>query len=63
MDKFIDIVIAPDGTMKIDTEGYQGQGCEAALKKLVKAMGGEIISSKRKDEYFEEGKVQIKSAE
>lgn len=60
MERFIDIVIAPDGTINIDMECYKGSGCDVDFKKLVKAMDATVSSSKKKQDYYEQGKVKIK---
>jgi biopolymer transport protein ExbD len=59
MDKYIDVTIDPDGTIHIDMEGYSGTECEADFKKIVKALGT-VVSQRKKPEYYQGNKVQIK---
>lgn len=58
----IDIQINPDGTVDIDLIGYHGQGCDVDLKKIAKQLGV-VLSSKKKQEYYDEAKVKISQKE
>ena len=52
MERFVDIVIAPDGTISVDMECYKGSACDIDFKKLAKAMGATVVSSKKKQDYL-----------
>lgn len=50
MQKII-VKILPDGSMKVEAEGYAGSSCEEATK-FLKALGT-VESETQKSEYFE----------
>ena len=60
--KEIQIIIGPDGEVKIDMIGYSGDVCQADMKKIVRALG-DIVQNKKKAEYFEENHVKISHTE
>jgi len=45
------IEIAPDGTLKIKTEGFKGSECEEELKPIEKALGTVTERVKTSDYY------------
>lgn len=59
MERFIDLVIDPDGTIHVDMECYKGVGCDVDFKKLVKALGVTVVSKKKNQEYYDEGKAKV----
>lgn len=54
----IEIVISPDGQVKLEVKGIKGPGCVPEAKKLAEALG-EIKSQEPTHEYYE--KSQEKS--
>lgn len=49
--KTVQIKIAPDGGVTIDTQGFTGADCEKATKALEAAMGSKT-GDKKKPDYF-----------
>lgn len=62
MSQEIEFKILPDGTVEIDMTGYKGNACEAELRKITRILG-EVVKSKKKQEYYETSKVQITQEE
>ncbi len=50
MSKAIEVVIQPDGSLKIDAVGFTGSDCEKATAFLEDALG-QTASRQRKPEY------------
>ncbi len=51
------IEIAPDGTLRIKTEGFKGSECEEELKPIEKAMG--YVNERIKtSEYYQQSNTQ-----
>jgi len=53
--KQVTITIAPDGTSKVDADGFKGKGCAEATEALEMALTGGDRSGtddKRKPDYF-----------
>ncbi len=50
MSKAIEVIIQPDGSLKIDAVGFQGSDCEQATAFLEDALG-QTESRQRKPEY------------
>ena len=46
----IEVVVGPDGTLKIDAVGFQGADCEKATQFLEEALG-QVSGRQRKPEY------------
>ena len=58
-EKEIDIDILPDGTVRIDMKCFKGGDCEELFKKIAKQLGT-VVSTQKKQEYYEESpKVRI----
>ena len=52
MSKVINIIVAPDGTSRVETEGFSGSECREASRFLEQALGrknGETFTT----EYYE----------
>ena len=50
----VEITIPPDGGEAIvDLDGYQGKGCSDVAAELVKALGGKVVKSDKKCEYYQ----------
>jgi hypothetical protein len=47
----IEVIVAPDGSLKIDAVGFQGADCEKATAFLEQALGA-VAERKRKPEYM-----------
>ena len=56
--KEIDIIIDKDGNIEIDQIGWKGKSCEGAVDDLIKMLGEEVKST-RKKEWYQEKKVKI----
>ena len=52
----VEIVLSPDGSIKVDALGFKGKSCEEATK-FLEGLGGKK-STRRKPEYYEE-KVKL----
>ena len=50
MNKTIEVIVAPDGSLKIDAVGFQGADCEKATVFLEEALGT-VDARQRKPEY------------
>lgn len=52
--KKIVIEIKPDGTTKIDANGFQGQQCTLATRELELALAGDMsnVEDKKKPDFF-----------
>jgi hypothetical protein len=50
MTRAIEIIVKPDGSLKIDAVGFQGADCEKATAFLEKALGT-VKARQRKPEY------------
>lgn len=51
MRKSIEVVVGPDGAIKIDAVGFKGSDCEKATAFLESALGC-VKSKERKPEYY-----------
>ena len=47
----IDVIVHPDGSLKIDAVGFQGADCEKATRFLEEALG-QATSRQRKPEFL-----------
>ena len=50
MNKTIEVIVAPDGQLKIDAVGFQGADCEKATAFLEEALG-QVSDRLHKPEY------------
>ena len=50
MNKTIEVIVSPDGSLKIDAVGFQGADCEKATAFLEQALG-QVAGRRRKPEY------------
>ena len=57
MSKAIEVVIQPDGSLKIDAVGFNGSDCDKATAFLEKALG-QPVGKQRKPEYFNTARVR-----
>ena len=51
MNKTIEVIVAQDGSLKIDAVGFQGADCEQATAFLEQALG-ESRGKQKKPEYY-----------
>ena len=51
------IEIAPDGNLRIKTEGFKGTECEEELKPIEKAMG-RVTERVKTSEYYQQSNTQ-----
>ena len=59
MNKTIEVIVAPDGQLKIDAVGFQGADCEKATTFLEEALG-QVAGRQRKPEYHSQRSVTRK---
>jgi len=52
MKRTITITVARDGSTRVETAGFKGQGCEAITKAIEEALG-KVEKNERKAEFFE----------
>jgi hypothetical protein len=56
MEQRIKAVIGLDGTVKMETmEGFSGTSCAKETEMLLQAIGGTVVESHKKAEYYEDG--------
>lgn len=54
----IEIIISPEGDVKLDVKGLKGPTCLTAIKKLADSVG-ELKSTNLKSEYYEQPQSTI----
>ena len=54
----IEVVIAPNGEIKIHIHGVKGPKCEAITKEMEELLGGEVLERIQTDEYFQSQQEQ-----
>lgn len=57
MAKTIEVIIQPDGQLKIDAVGFKGADCEKATAFLEKALG-QVKGKAKKPEYYRQAQNQ-----
>jgi len=55
--KTIEVIIGPDGSLKIDAVGFQGADCEKVTAFLEKALGA-VKGRQKKPEHYRQAKRQ-----
>ena len=55
--KTIEVIVQPDGTLKIDAVGFSGPDCEKATAFLEEALG-KVADKQKKREYHQQVKRQ-----
>jgi len=55
-ERWIEIVVSPEGDVTMEAHGYHGQGCDAAIQRLTPP-GAEVTGSRRKPEYHQAATV------
>ena len=51
MAKTIEVIVQPDGSLKIDAVGFQGADCEKATRFLEQALGT-VAGKQKKPDYY-----------
>ena len=59
MNKEIEVIVNPDGSVTIEASGFEGKACEDATRELEKVLG-ETTSEQRKSEYYKPSKGFVK---
>ena len=54
--KLITVTLEPDGTSKIDLEGFTGNTCGKVMDDF--RAGDRVVSERRKPEYYAQGRGQ-----
>jgi hypothetical protein len=49
----IDVILKPDGTVKLDVRGVKGDRCLALTEDLEKLLGGAIVERIHTDEFLQ----------
>ena len=56
MEQRIKATISADGTVTMETiSGFQGTSCAKETEQLLQMIGGSVVESHKKAEYFEDG--------
>lgn len=50
----IDVVVAPDGTVKLEVRGAQGKKCLALTEEVEKLLGADVVERVHTDDYYRE---------
>lgn len=58
MDPIIDVTIGPDGTVRIETSGFEGGACEQATRALEDALGT-TTSYEHTSEFYADEKLKV----
>ena len=51
--KKVTVTISEDGTVEVEVDGVVGKGCTNYTDAILKALGGEVVSDKKKPEYYQ----------
>ena len=54
----IEIVIEPDGSVKVEAHGFEGKACHLDVEAIAKALGGQEVERKWKPEAREPKRLQ-----
>jgi hypothetical protein len=57
MTKTIEVIVRPDGSLKIDAVGFQGADCEKATRFLEAALG-KVAGRQKKPEHYRQVRHQ-----
>jgi hypothetical protein len=50
----IEVVISPDGEVRLETRGLRGQACVAETKDLLPALGNKVLTREKTREYYQQ---------
>lgn len=56
-EQIIEVLIAPDGSVKMEGQGFSGPECERAMGALEQSLG-RVVDSERTPEYYNEAKAK-----
>ncbi len=59
----IDVIVAPDGTVRLEVRGAQGKKCLALTEEVEKLLGGAVVERVFTDEYEQEEVEQVQADE
>lgn len=59
MDERIEVVIAPDGSIKYEARGFAGAACEQATQHIRDAVAGAAVTSERTSEFYLDEKQKV----
>jgi hypothetical protein len=57
----VKVTVNEDGTTEVEVNGVQGSGCTEFTDAIVKALGGDVLSDKKKPEYYQDDKGKVTS--
>lgn len=57
-DQVIEVLIAPDGSVKVAALGFSGSACEAATRALEQSLG-RVVSDDRTSDFYREEKAKV----
>ncbi len=57
----VKVTVSPDGSTEIEVNGVKGTGCTKYTDAIVKALGGDVTSDKKKPEYHEQAEDNVKA--
>lgn len=57
-DRFIEVLIKPDGSVTFEGRGFKGADCEQATRALEESLG-KIVSDERTSEFYAEEKAKV----
>lgn len=57
-DQRIEVLIGPDGSVKIEAQGFAGSACEQATKALEDALG-RVVDDQRTSDYWLDEKAKV----
>ncbi len=49
----IDVLVKPDGTVKIEVRGVKGEKCLALTEEVEKLLGGKVLDRIKTDEFYQ----------
>jgi hypothetical protein len=55
----VEVVIAPDGTTRVEVRGMAGLGCVELTANLEHALGGQVVSREYTAEAYETGQDRV----
>jgi hypothetical protein len=59
----IDVLVKPDGTVKIEVRGVKGGKCLALTEDLEKLLGGAVKERIHTDEFYQNDQEQVQDAQ
>ena len=55
----VKVTVNEDGTTEVEVNGVVGGSCENYTKAIAKALGGEVLSQKKKPEFYEKDTTKV----